>query len=171
MAKSVVLDIHAAPEDMWRVIGEQWGDVHRILPSLSGSRLLTPGVGEGSVRECTLAKPVMGLDSVVEELVLWDPPRRLAYRVRSPPWPMCRLENRWTVEPGGGGDEVCRDRQGDEARGTGQAGHATTRRTLEPSVQGRRGLGWLARFAVWKASRDLAGDAKEMVRAIECAAA
>jgi hypothetical protein len=49
---SVVLHVRAPPAQVWRVLGERWGDVHRVLPSLSASRLVTSGPPDvGAVRE------------------------------------------------------------------------------------------------------------------------
>ena len=148
----VVLHVRAPVSQVWRVVGEEWADVHRILPSLSGSRLLTPGGPRvGARRACTLAKPVMGLSSVVEEVEAWEEGRGFTYAVASPPWPMAGLRNRWTLEPEGSG----------------------TRLTLAPSMTLRGGAAtrWLAPLVLAMLSRSLRADLPQMVAAIERACA
>lgn len=149
----VVLKVNAPVTDVWRVIGERWGDVHRIIPSLSASRLLTDGpLGSGSRRSCTLAKPVMGMETVEERVESWDAGRAFTYVFDAPPWPMASVSNRWSLEPDGDG----------------------TRLTLTPSLVMRGGAWtqWLAPLMLRLMSRSLQADIPLIGEAIEreCAA-
>lgn len=144
----VVLHVRAPPRDVWRVIGDRWGDVHRIIPSLSASWLITPGApGTGAVRSCTLRAPVMGISVVEERVSAWEPGRSFTYVFDAPPWPMESVTNTWTVEPAGEG----------------------TRLTLTPSMRlrGGRWTQWLAPGMLAMMSRSLKGDLPLMVEAIE----
>lgn len=141
------MHVAAPPEAVWSVVGEAWGEVHRVLPSLSGSRLLTDGpVGVGSRRRCTLATPVRGIEAVEEELVAWKVGRSFTYVFGDPPWPLRSVRNQWRLEPEGDG----------------------TRLTLSPSLRVRgRGTQWLAPLMLWFLSRPLEKDLPEMRRRIE----
>lgn len=145
---SVVLHVTAPPPAVWRVIGEGWGDVHRIIPSLSASRLLTPGaVRPGSRRACTLAKPYLGMREVEEEVLAWDEGRSFTYVYDAPPWPMASISNTWALEAEGDG----------------------TRLTLTPALRlrGGRWTQWLAPPMMAAMVASLKGDLPAMVAAIE----
>lgn len=150
----IALRIRAPAEDVWRVIGERWGDVHRILPSLSASRLVTPGpAGPGAARVCELREPLMGIRVVEERVTVWEDGRSFGYVFDRPPWPMASVSNTWTLRA-----------EGDE-----------TVLTLTPSLRLRGGgaTQWLAPALLWALARSLEGDLPRMVEAIEreCAAA
>lgn len=146
----ITMHIAAAPEAVWSVLGEAWGEVHRVLPSLSDSRLLTDGPpGLGSRRRCTLATPVRGMEAVEEELVAWEEGRSFTYLFHDAPWPIRSVRNEWRLEPEGEG----------------------TRLTLSPSLRIRgRGTQWLAPVLLWFLSRPLEKDLPEMRRRIEAEA-
>jgi hypothetical protein len=140
--------IRAPASDVWRVIGEQWGDVHRILPSLSASRLVTEGpLASGSRRECTLAQPIMGMTTIEERLLSWSKGTSFTYVFDAPPWPMASVSNTWSIETVG----------------------EKTRLTLTPFLKMRGGVWtqWLAPLMLWGMSRSLKGDLPLMVAAIE----
>lgn len=140
--------IRAPATKVWNVIGAQWGDVHRILPSLSASYLVTDGApATGSRRECTLKEPIMGMTTIEERVLVWNEGTSFAYVFDRPPWPMASVSNTWHVEA-----------IGDE-----------TRLTLTPSLRMRGGAWtqWLAPALLWAMSRSLKGDLPLMVEAIE----
>ncbi len=144
----VVLMIQAPAAEVWRVIGTQWGDVHRILPSLTASHLVTTGPpGVGSCRECTLRDPIMGMTTIEERLLAWQEGASFTYVFDKPPWPMVSVSNTWTIEPAGD----------------------FTRLTLTPSLKMRGGAWtqWLGPALLWAMSRSLKGDLPLTVEAIE----
>lgn len=103
----VVLWVSAPPADVWRVVGERWGDVHRLLPRVARSRIVdddAPGVG--ATRACTLTTPVMGMAEVRERLVVWEPPFGFEYEMLDPPFPFARLRNTWRIAPDGEGSRL-----------------------------------------------------------------
>lgn len=144
----VVLVVSAPISKVWRVIGERWGDVHRILPSLSASHLVTKGeLGSGSRRECTLVEPIMGITTIEERVLSWEDGKAFSYVFDRPPWPMASVSNEWRLEA---------------------VGHET-RLTLTPSLTVRGGVWtqWFAPTLLWAMSRSLKGDLPVMVEAIE----
>lgn len=144
----VSLHVRASVEDVWRVLGEGWDDVHRVLPRLSSSHLLTTGgLGVGAQRRCVLVKPIMGIERVEERLTAWEPGRAFTYVFDGPPWPMASVSNTWALSPDGTG----------------------TRLTLSPSLRMRGGVWtqWLAPALLWGMSRSLEADLPVMVEAIE----
>lgn len=145
---AVVLRVDAPVDRVWRVLGERWGEVHRVIPSLSASRLRTPGApGPGAVRACTLRKPLMGISVVEERVTRWREGESFAYVFDAPPWPMRSVSNAWSLAPEGDG----------------------TRLTLTPSMRlrGGRAFQWLAPALLWAMSRSLKADLPLMVAAIE----
>ncbi|MGQ0535957.1 MAG: SRPBCC family protein [Methanobacteriota archaeon] len=145
---AVEIRIRAPPEDVWRVVGQHWGDVHRIIPSLSSSRLLTDGpLGPGATRSCPLKEPLAGIREVEERVTEWVDGRSFSYVFDRPPWPMASITNRWSLEG---------------------APHETVL-TLAPSLRMRGGrfTQWLARPMLWFRSRSLARDVPAMAAAIE----
>lgn len=144
----VELMIRAPATKVWRVIGDEWGSVHRILPSLSASHLVTDGaLGTGARRECTLKEPMMGMTTIEERVLAWNEGASFTYVFDRPPWPMASVSNRWNIEAIG-------DR---------------TRLTLTPLLEMRGGAWtqWMAPALLWAMSRSLKGDLPRMVEAIE----
>ena len=104
---TVSFHVDAAPADVWRVAGERWDEVYRLVPRISRSVLTSDGgIREGATRRCSLSEPALGMDHIDERLVGWDPPRSFAYEVIDPPFPLRRLGNSWTVEPEGDGTRL-----------------------------------------------------------------
>lgn len=150
-SNSVTLELDAAPEDVWRVTGERWDLVFRLVPRISQSELLSDGVvEEGAVRQCTLSTPAAGMREIEERLVAYDPPRSFSYAVLDPPFPLRRLVNTWTIEASNGG----------------------TRLTLRPTVELQGGplAGRLEGLVLWQLLRELESDVGSMTQAIERAA-
>lgn len=149
---SVVFDIDASPEEVWRVTGEQWGEVHRLIPRISNSVLTSDdGVREGATRRCTLSESTAGLEEIDERLVFMDPPETFTYELLDPPFPLQRLTNTWAIEPTDTG----------------------TRLTLRPllELRGRPFTTWLEGFALRRMMADLEDDQQAMKGAIEAAVA
>lgn len=149
---SVAFDIDASPEDVWRVTGEQWDEVHRLIPRVSNSVLTSDdGVREGATRRCTLAESTAGMDEIDERLVFMDPPEIFTYELLDPPFPLRRLTNTWTIEPTETGSRL----------------------TLTPRLELPGGIltTWLEGFALRRLMVDLEADQRAMKSAIEEAVA
>ena len=73
--------IPAAPAYVWSVVGD-FGNEHKWASQLKHCQRDTDKVRVGSVRYCTLAKPLMGRSAVEEELIDYDPGKTLSYRLR-----------------------------------------------------------------------------------------
>lgn len=150
-AERVSLDIDASPEDVWRVTGERWNEIFRIVPSISDSRLIEgTNIEPGVARRCDLTEPTFGMEFVEERLIGWEPPRTFTYEMIDPPFPLQRLGNRWTIE----------------------ANDPGTRLTMEPyaELRARAVTGWLEGFVLRRMVGSLESDQAEMRRSIEHAA-
>lgn len=148
---TVSFRVEARPADVWRVVGERWDEMSRLVPTISHSELVDgTEVGAGAARRCTLSNPVAGMEYVEERLVEWDPPATFLYEVIDPPFGMRRLGNRWTVEPSG----------------------TATRLTMEPFVElrGRPLTRPFERLVLRWMIRDLRSDVEEMRTRVERAA-
>lgn len=148
----VTFEIEAALDDVWRVIGERWDEVHRIVPRISDSFLTNDvGIGKGATRRCVLSNPAAGMDEVEERIIRWDPPRSFIYELLDPPFPLRRLTNTWSLE----------------------ATDAGTRLALEPELQlrGRPFTKPLEGLVLRWMMADLASDQRAMKGAIEAAVA
>lgn len=97
--------LRADPALVWSILGD-FGTEHRWASQLRHCRRNTNTVRVGTVRSCTLAKPLMGRSTVDEELVDFEPGRALSYKLRGGAGPFRSAEGRWTVRPGRGGTFV-----------------------------------------------------------------
>ena len=86
------------PERVWAVLGD-FGHEARWLSVLSASRRDTPQVGVGTVRTCTLAQPMLGMEEVREELIALEPGRSLTYRTLGAVGPFAYAQARWQLTP------------------------------------------------------------------------
>lgn len=148
---TVSFRVEARPADVWRVVGERWDEMSRLVPTISHSELVDETeVCAGAARRCTLSNPVAGMEYVEERLVEWEPPATFLYAVIDPPFGMRRLGNRWTVEPSG----------------------TATRLTMEPFVElrGRPLTRPFERLVLRWMIRDLRSDVEEMRTRVERAA-
>jgi uncharacterized protein YndB with AHSA1/START domain len=95
---SVSRTIEADPAFVWSVLGD-FGTEHRWASQLSHCCRSTETVHVGTVRSCTLTKPIMGRSAVDEELIEFDPGKGLSYRLRGGAGPFRCAEGRWTIRP------------------------------------------------------------------------
>lgn len=83
-----------------------FGTEHHWASQLKHCRRNTDMVRVGTVRSCTLARPMMGRSAVDEELIEFDPGKGLSYRLRGGAGPFRYAEGRWTISPDGAGTLV-----------------------------------------------------------------
>lgn len=99
--------VDAPLERVWHEIGERFGDVHRWAPGLKDAYLASRGgPGAGTRRVCIPTDPLVGMAEIREEITLWRPPRRLAYRLIEPPFPLSTMAADWSLVPAGPGTRV-----------------------------------------------------------------
>src|ERR671918_3007143 len=70
--------VGASRDAVWEVLGD-FGTEHRWTKSLEHCERDTDLVGVGTIRTCTLPKPLMGRTSVREQLTEYEPGQALAY--------------------------------------------------------------------------------------------
>jgi hypothetical protein len=102
---SVSGTIGADPAVIWSILGD-FGTEHRWASQLKHCQRSTDMVRIGTVRSCTLAKPLMGRSTVNEELIEFEPGEALSYRLRGNAGPFRSAEGRWAMSPGHGGGTV-----------------------------------------------------------------
>jgi uncharacterized protein YndB with AHSA1/START domain len=99
---SARLIVRADPALVWSILGD-FGTEHRWASQLRHCQRSSDVVRVGTVRSCTLARPIMGRSSVDEELVEFEPGKALSYRLRGGAGPFRSAEGRWTISPDGAG--------------------------------------------------------------------
>ncbi len=88
-----------APSDaVWRVLGD-FGTEHRWTKSLDRCVRDTDVVRVGTVRTCTLPKPLMGRTKVREELTEYERGAALAYVLDGSAGPFSSAASRWSTKP------------------------------------------------------------------------
>lgn len=88
--------IGAPPNAVWDVLGD-FGTEHRWTKSVAYCARDTDTVGVGTVRNCTLPKPLMGRTAVREELTEYEPGSVLAYRLEGSAGPFASASSRWST--------------------------------------------------------------------------
>ncbi len=99
---SVTRTVGASAGRVWNVLGD-FGTEHRWTRSLVHCERDTPVAGVGTVRECTLPRPLMGRTKVREQLIEYVPGKSLAYRLDGPAGPFAQAASRWSIAPRGEG--------------------------------------------------------------------
>jgi len=97
--------IQAAVARVWSVVGD-FGNEHKWASQLKHCQRNTETVRVGSVRSCTLAKPLMGRAAVEEVLIDYEPGKTLSYRLRGAAGPFRSAEGRWTLRADANGTFV-----------------------------------------------------------------
>lgn len=96
---AVETTIAASSDAVWEVLGD-FGTEHRWTTSLDRCVRDTDVVRVGTVRTCTLPKPLMGRTAVREELTEYEPGSALAYRLDGSAGPFASASSRWSTSPG-----------------------------------------------------------------------
>jgi uncharacterized protein YndB with AHSA1/START domain len=122
--------VHAPPDAVWAVLAD-FGTEHRWTRTLAHCERDTAVVGVGTVRTCTLPKPLMGRTVVREELTAFEPGRALAYTLDGPAGPFQTASSYWS---------------------TSQGVEDTTVLTVEGRFTPRN---WLSRALVWPLARPM----------------
>jgi hypothetical protein len=78
------------------VLGD-FGTEHRWTKSLEHCERDTDMVGVGTIRTCTLPKPLMGRTSAREQLTEYEPGQALAYRLEGAAGPFASASSRWST--------------------------------------------------------------------------
>jgi hypothetical protein len=94
--------VGASRDAVWEVLGD-FGTEHRWTKSLEHCERDTDLVGVGTIRTCTLPKPLMGRTSVREQLTEYEPGQALAYLLEGSAGPFASASSRWstTARPDG----------------------------------------------------------------------
>jgi len=94
--------ISASSDAIWQVLGD-FGTEHRWTKTLDRCTRDTAIARVGTVRTCTLPKPLMGRTFVREELTEYQPGSALAYRLEGTAGLFASAASRWSIYPGGDG--------------------------------------------------------------------
>ena len=94
--------VGASSDAVWEVLGD-FGTEHRWTKSLEHCERDTDTVRVGTIRTCTLPKPLMGRTSAREELTEYEPGQALAYQLEGSAGPFASASSRWstTARPDG----------------------------------------------------------------------
>jgi hypothetical protein len=90
--------VRAPAGAIWEVLGD-FGTEHRWTKSLSHCERDTVAVGVGTVRSCTLPKPLMGRKEVREAITEYTPGVAIAYALEGSAGPFASAASRWSVRP------------------------------------------------------------------------
>jgi uncharacterized protein YndB with AHSA1/START domain len=90
--------IHAPNEAVWRVLAD-FGAEHRWTRTVSQCERDTADVRVGTVRRCSLPRPLMGRTEVREILTEFEPGRALAYVLDGAAGPFTSASSRWSTTP------------------------------------------------------------------------
>jgi hypothetical protein len=88
--------VDAASGAVWKVLGD-FGTEHRWTKSLEHCERDTDKVGVGTIRTCTLPKPLMGRTSAREQLTEYEPGQALAYQLEGSAGPFVSASSRWST--------------------------------------------------------------------------
>ncbi|MEZ5165397.1 MAG: SRPBCC family protein [Acidimicrobiales bacterium] len=98
---AATVDVPAAPDVVWSVLAG-FGEIATWADTVDHSCLLTAASeGVGASRRVQVGSTVL-----VEQIIVWEPPRVLAYRIEGLPPVVRAVRNEWRVEPGGAGSLV-----------------------------------------------------------------
>jgi len=86
---------------VWQRIAD-FGSEHRWSSALAACHRDTQSVAVGTVRHCTLSRPLLGRRAVSEELTEFVAPQALGYRLRGGAGPFRTAAGRWVLRPSGG---------------------------------------------------------------------
>lgn len=93
--------VHASPEAVWNVLAD-FGAISRWAANVDHSCLLTEhDVGVGAARRVQAARTTL-----IERIVTWQPPARLAYELEGLPPAVRSACNRWDLTADGAGTRV-----------------------------------------------------------------
>lgn len=93
--------VDAAPDVVWSVLAD-FGAISAWVPMIQHSCLLSEqSEGVGTVRRVQIDR-----QTLVERVVTWDPPGRLAYDIQGLPPIVGTVRNSWTLSPSGDGTGV-----------------------------------------------------------------
>jgi uncharacterized protein YndB with AHSA1/START domain len=95
---AVETTVGASSDVVWDVLGD-FGTEHRWTKSLDHCVRDTDVVRVGTVRTCTLPRPLMGRTAVREELTEYEPGAVLAYRLEGSAGPFASASSRWSTVP------------------------------------------------------------------------
>ena len=102
---AVETTIRAPSDAVWEVLGD-FGTEHRWTKSLDHCVRDTDVVRVGTIRTCTLPKPLMGRTAVREELTEYEPGSALAYRLEGSAGPFASASSRWSTTPASGSGTI-----------------------------------------------------------------
>lgn len=88
--------VHASNVDVWSVLGD-FGTEHRWTKSLKFCERNTPTVALGTIRTCTLPRPLMGRTKVSEQLIEYAPLSALTYELDGAAGPFASARSRWST--------------------------------------------------------------------------
>ena len=94
--------ISASSDAIWQVLGD-FGTEHRWTKTVDWCTRDTALARVGTVRTCTLPKPLMGRTFVREELTEYQPGSALAYRLEGSAGPFASAASRWSLYSGDDG--------------------------------------------------------------------
>jgi uncharacterized protein YndB with AHSA1/START domain len=89
--------LRASNADVWSVLGD-FGTEHRWTKSLAHCERNTANVTVGTVRTCTLPRPLMGRTKVSEQLVEYTPLSALTYELDGAAGPFASARSRWSTQ-------------------------------------------------------------------------
>lgn len=90
--------VRGSHAQVWSVLGD-FGQEHRWTRSVRSCRRDTPDVRIGTVRECTLPRPLMGRTHARETLTEYEPGRALGYILEGDAGPFASASSRWSIRP------------------------------------------------------------------------
>jgi hypothetical protein len=94
------LVVRAPPAQVWRVVGDGFGDFHAWSGgAVLASQLDAERPAVGVARTSRLRTPMLRQDVVVERITDWRPPHGYAYELVEPPPGFRRAGNRWSLAP------------------------------------------------------------------------
>lgn len=130
VAFNVTRVLRASNDDVWSVLGD-FGTEHGWTKSLAYCERNTANVTMGTVRTCTLPRPLMGRTKVSEQLVEYTPLSALTYELDGAAGPFSSARSRWSTQecPEGG-----------------------TKLTVEGIFMPR---GWFSRHMVWPLAKPM----------------
>jgi hypothetical protein len=132
--------VRASNTAVWALLGD-FGNEHRWTRTLTHCERDTADVHVGTVRTCTLPKPLMGRTSAREVLTEFDPGVALGYALDGPAGPFLTASSRWSTRP---------------------ASDGTTLVTVEGTFTTRN---WVGRLLLWPLAKPMIkGLARRVVR-------
>lgn len=96
VAFSVTRVLHASNAAVWNVLGD-FGTEHRWTKSLAHCERDTADVSVGTVRTCTLPRPLMGRTKVREQIIEYTPLAAFTYELEGAAGPFASARSRWST--------------------------------------------------------------------------